>query len=379
MPDNQLKKYDVAVIGGGIVGLAMAYTAAQKGQSVVLFERHPEAIGASIRNFGLIWPVGQAPDKLDRALRARAVWQELQQKAGFWAAQTGSLHLAYHADEMAVIAEFAETASQHGYTVEVLSPDATLRHSAWVRPAGLQGALYSKTEINVDPRQAITAIHRYLRETMGVVIQYNSVIAAVDYPRLHAGAHTWEAERIFVCTGADFETLYPEIFAASGITKCKLQMLRTPPQSAGWSLGPSLCAGLTLQHYDAFAQCASLQPLKRRFEQEMPEYLAWGIHVLVSQTATGEITLGDSHEYGLHLSPFDQKHLNDRILEYLHTFTQLPDYQIAETWHGIYPKLKGATEFIAHPSPGVTIVNGLSGAGMTMSFGLAQEIVEGKL
>lgn len=109
MLDNQLKKYDVAVIGGGIVGLAMAYTVAQKGLSVVLFERHPQAIGASIRNFGLIWPVGQAPDKLDRALRARAVWQELQQKAGFWAVPTGSLHLAYHADEMAVIEEFTDT------------------------------------------------------------------------------------------------------------------------------------------------------------------------------------------------------------------------------------------------------------------------------
>lgn len=151
-------------------------------------------------------------------------------------------------------------------------------------------------------------------------------------------------------------------------------MMRTLPQPGGWSLGPTLCAGLTLQHYESFAHCRSLQTLKERYAAEMPEYNEWGIHVLVSQTSLGEITLGDSHEYGLHLSPFDKELVNRLILKYLKPMAEFPNMEIAETWHGIYPKLPGKTEFIAEPEENVTIVNGLGGAGMTLSFGLAQEL-----
>jgi hypothetical protein len=46
---------------------------------------------------------------------------------------------------------------------------------------------------------------------------------------------------------------------------------------------------------------------------------------------------------------------------------------IALAWH--ISELPGKTEFIAYPEKMVTIVNGLSGAGMTLSFGLAEELV----
>jgi glycine/D-amino acid oxidase-like deaminating enzyme len=74
------------------------------------------------------------------------------------------------------------------------------------------------------------------------------------------------------------------------------------------------------------------------------------------------------------VQPFDRQDINDHILQYLHSFAHFPDVQIAETWHGIYPKLlSGAPYFIHEAAPAVRIVNGLGGAGMTMSFGLAQK------
>jgi D-hydroxyproline dehydrogenase subunit beta len=180
---------------------------------------------------------------------------------------------------------------------------------------------------------------------------------------------------VYICGGQDFETLYPKVFAESGITRCKLQMMRTGAQPGQWQLGPSLCAGLTLRHYDNFAQCPSLERVSARYDAENPLFKQWGIHVLLSQNAAGELIIGDSHEYGWDVSPFDREEINREILKYLDTFAQFPDPQIVETWHGIYPKIPGQTALVHTVDPDVWVVNGLSGAGMTLSFGLAHEIV----
>jgi FAD dependent oxidoreductase TIGR03364 len=227
----------------------------------------------------------------------------------------------------------------------------------------------------VDPREAIRRIPHWLATEFGVQLRFGQAVLGINAPALHTATETWRANHIFVCTGADFEMLYPEVFAGSGITKCKLQMMRTAPQPDEWQLGPNLCAGLTLTHYDSFKACKALAALEQRVIEEMPFYVEHGIHVLLSQTRLGELTIGDSHHYGLTLDPFDREDINAAINNYLRTFAVAPSFGIAERWNGVYPKLKGKTEFIAQPEKGVTVVNGLGGAGMTLSFGLAEEVL----
>ncbi|MBC8111917.1 MAG: TIGR03364 family FAD-dependent oxidoreductase, partial [Verrucomicrobia bacterium] len=354
-------KTEIAIAGAGIVGLAMAYTAARQGLKVTVFERSSRAVGASIRNFGMIWPIGQTAGKMyARAIKSRATYLELAPKAGFWLAENGSLHLAHHADEMAVLEEFVATAPENEYKTTLLTgKHKIVNKSAAVKTENLLGALWSETELNVDSREVIAKLPAFLEKEYGVEFHFDTGITDVSMPYFKAGDQTWTAEKLFICSGADFETLYPQVFTQAPITKCKLQMMRTVPQVDNWRIGASLCGGLTLLHYSSFKHCQSLQALNQRIEQTMPDYKKFGIHVLVSQNGLGEVILGDSHEYGQTPDPFDKDEIDQLVLKYLDTFAYFPQPHIAARWHGIYPKLTdGSTDFVHEPEKDVLIING---------------------
>lgn len=365
------------VIGAGIVGLATARALATRGYQVTVIERSSQAVGASIRNFGMVWPIGQPEGTLyERALHAKSIWKEVLAGAKCWSQEAGSLHMAYQQDELEVIQQFVEVSAYR--PVSFLNAEQTLAKSPAVNPDGLLGSLYSADEMIVDPREAIAAIPGYLSAALGVTFIWNTAISKVAYPAVFSGSKSWSADEIFVCSGQDFETLYPEQFSAAPLTKCKLQMMRLEAQPDDWRIGPALCGGLSFIHYHGFKAAASLPGLKARYESEYAEYLKWGIHVMASQNGLGEITVGDSHEYALTFDPFDREFINTMILDYLGAFAQFKSPKVFQSWHGIYPKMtNGATEIVLKPESGVTIINGLGGNGMTLSFGLCDEVVGG--
>ncbi len=365
------------VIGAGIVGLATARALAKRGYQVTVIERSSKAVGASIRNFGMVWPIGQPEGALyERALHAKSIWKEMLAGAKCWSQEAGSLHMAYQQDELEVIQQFVEVSPYR--PVSFLNAEETLAKSPAVNPDGLLGSLYSADEMIVDPREAIAAIPGYLQAALGVTFIWNTAISKVAYPAVFSGEKSWSADEIFVCSGQDFETLYPEQFSSAPLTKCKLQMMRLEAQPDDWRIGPALCGGLSFIHYHGFKAAASLPGLKARYESEYAEYLKWGIHVMASQNGMGEITVGDSHEYALTFDPFDREFINTMILDYLGTFAQFKSPKVFQSWHGIYPKMtNGATEIVIKPESGVTIINGLGGNGMTLSFGLCDEVVGG--
>jgi FAD dependent oxidoreductase TIGR03364 len=372
---TETHRADVAVVGGGIVGLAFAWEAARRGRSVVLFDRTVRPQGASVRNFGMIWPIGQAPGAdYARALRSRARWLELKARAGLWVAECGALHAVYHDDEDAVIREFATTAPGLGVTCEYIAPRETAQRFPVVNPNGLKGALYSPTELALNPPDAVARLPRYLAEVHGVHLRLGTAVTGIEMPRVRtAGGETWRADRVFVCSGTDFETLFPATFAASGIRRCKLQMMKTRPQPGGWRLGPHLAGGLTLCHYKAFEVCRTLTAVRARVSATMPEYVKYGIHVMAAQHNGGEVVIGDSHEYDADIDPFDKPRIDELVLDYLRGLVRLPDWHIAARWHGVYAKHPTRLFVTVEPQPGCVIAVAPGGAGMTLSFGLAED------
>ncbi len=375
-----VSRYDDAVVGAGIIGLAHAYHLARRGRSVIVFERGARATGASIRNFGMLWPIGQPAGPTYRvALRSLELWRVVLAAAGFWHAASGSLHLAYREDEEQVLREFANGAREPDVVCELLGPKEVLERSPAVNPNGLRAGLSSPTEIGVDSREVVAGLPAFLHDTLGVTFAFNHAVTSFDAPRIRAGGSDWSADRLWVCAGDDFQSLFPEAFRTSGLSRCKLQMMRSEPTDTDCRLGPMLAAGLTLRHYRAFERCPSQPALRARVAAENPEFDRYGIHVMAAQNGRSEIVIGDSHEYDDRIEPFDKACIDRLILDYLATFLAVPNLRIAQRWHGTYARHPSEPYLVAHPSAGVTAVTVTGGLGMTLSFGLAERIVDNVL
>jgi D-hydroxyproline dehydrogenase subunit beta len=229
----------------------------------------------------------------------------------------------------------------------------------------------------VSPRSVLTSLPAWLAREHRIHFELETLIQRVESPQLVASdGRTWRARRILVCGGADLQTLFPAELARAGLRRCKLQMLKTGAQPAGWRIGPHLAGGLTLRHYANFADCQSLVALRERIATETPELDRYGIHVMAAQNAQGEVVLGDSHEYDEAIDPFDKEEIHQLMLRELHRLIRLPSWEITERWHGIYAKHRTDRITMVEPQPGVQLLTGVGGAGMTLAFGLAEEFWE---
>ena len=365
----------IAIVGGGIVGLAHAYWAQKSGHQVILFERNSKAHGASVRNFGLIWPIGQKEGKNRRlALDSRNTWIELSEKAGFWLNQNGSLHLAYQPLEWEVLNQFVQNTPSASY--DLLETSKLISRSPYLNTQNLIGGLVSETECTVNPREALQKLADYLNSLPKVSIFYEEVVLDINATHITTSRRKEPMDLAIVCSGIDYQTLFQDFFEKEPLTKCKLQMMKgvgTPELP----LGPTLCGGLTLLHYQSFHRCPSLSLLNENISKEWTGYQELGIHVMLAQHDQFELIIGDSHQYGSEISPFDNQKIDDMILDYLNSFARLPGLEIIERWHGVYSKTTDGTNYIrVKPANNVTVVTGLGGAGMTLSFGIAKETIK---
>ena len=365
------------VVGAGILGMATARALAINGYAVKVIERSQFSIGASIRNFGMLWPIGQPDGQLyDRAIRSREIWKEYLNSSSIPFNSCGSLHLAYSKQEWDVLEELSTVFQDSGRPVNLITPEQIGNRFDGIKQTNLKGGLFSNDEVIIDPREGIRNLPLYLNQKFGIEFIWGTAISRVKPGSVFSGITRFDADLIFICSGADFEILYPEVFNQQKITKCKLQMMRFVSDKPNYNLGTSICGGLSLLHYKSFTASTALGILKAKLQNELPEHLKWGIHVMVAQNMQGELTVGDSHEYGLDFDPFDKHLINQLILDYLKNMVHIDQWRLIESWNGIYPKMtNGKTDLHIEVENGVHILNGIGGNGMTLSFGLAEEVI----
>src|SRR5262249_30244813 len=153
-PDLSSGRVDLAVVGGGIVGLAHAVEAVERGLTVAVVEQDLHPFGASIRNFGHVFVSAQGGEVLDLALETPERGRRRSAVGGFRVVEAGTVLVARLPEELEVIAEFVDGA---GAGTSMLS--ALEAHElAPVTPVGVLGALWTPLDLRVDPRAAVPAI-----------------------------------------------------------------------------------------------------------------------------------------------------------------------------------------------------------------------------
>ncbi len=369
--------YDLIIVGSGIAGLAFALTAVEQQQKVLVIEKNDAPTGASIRNFGMVLPLGMpSGNALNRAIKSRDKWLDYAKKANFWANPCGMLMAAHHDDEMTAMEEFHNGHSLPPYRTRLLNPDQAQVICPGVNPKGLIGGLLSQTEVQINPQQAIHQLTHYLAKQDNCEQRFSTRVLQIHSndqgAQVVTTTETFQARKVICCPGHEFNELIP-VEDERKPAICKLQMMRTVRQKQNWAFGSMLSTGLSMLHYPAFDHVESLSAVKERVEYDYPEFQEHGIHILAAQNQVGEITLGDSHHYGDNPDPFINQHVNELILNYAKKVLQLHSWEIKEQWIGIYSKAQEDHVYWTEPQDHVFLVTGLGGTGMSTSFAIAEE------
>ena len=366
------KVYDLAVIGGGIVGLAHAITAARRGQRVVLIERERRANGASIRNFGFVTVTGQERgESWALARRTRDVWAEIAPLAGITVEHRG-LYVSARSDEaMAVIEAFLAT--EMGDGCQQITADAFRAATGGLGSADLLGALYSPHELRMESRDAIPLLTRWAMDHLGIDILTETVAFSSLPPILHTSRGTIAAAQVVVCPGDDFSTLWPDRIAAYNLRRCRLSMLRLA--DPGIRLPGALMSDLSLTRYAGYAALPQAAALKAKLVAEQPRHYANGVHLIVAQGSDGTLIVGDSHHYDDLPGPFAPASAEHDILDEYVRATGRPAPAVIERWVGTYASADDRTHLIDTPADDVRLVIVTGGTGASTSFGIAEKVL----
>lgn len=249
MSDSNGSVVDVAVIGGGIVGLAVAWRARANGMSVLLLEREETGCGASRVAAGMLAPVAEVEygehgrRSLDLALRAAQVWPafagELERASGLTVGlmNAGTLMVAHDDDDARELERQLEFRSALGLRARKLRASQARELEPALAPT-IRLALEVPDDHSVDPRLVLGALRVACRQS-GVELREHAAVTGLALDSvaqrvtgvLLPDGEVVLAHKVVVAAGAwssGLEGLPPEVGVPVRPVKGQILRLRDP-------------------------------------------------------------------------------------------------------------------------------------------------------
>lgn len=150
--------YDAIIVGGGVIGCAIAYYMTQEGAKVLLLEQERVAAGASSAAAGMLGAQAELIESrplLELALRSRSMFPAVAEQLKAWSGidiglqRKGLLRVARTAQEAAVLKAAAAEQQQLGEQADWLTP-VEARHLEPHLSPDMQGALHIEEDGQVS-------------------------------------------------------------------------------------------------------------------------------------------------------------------------------------------------------------------------------------
>lgn len=168
--------YDLAIIGGGILGSAAACRAAEGGMRTIVIEQQTLGSGASGVNAGTLSLQIKRVKLMPYAIKGHELWERAGERVGFH--KTGGITLAFNQREADLLNERMALKREAGAPIELISP---------ARVAELEPNLSRKVvaaswcaEDGYANASLSGAYYRALLEAAGVEIRERTPVTAIE-------------------------------------------------------------------------------------------------------------------------------------------------------------------------------------------------------
>ncbi len=378
------RKFDLIVVGAGVLGTFHTYHAAALGKKVLHIEKDQYPVNATVRNFGQVVPSGMPSSWFQYGVYSTQLYNKIQSEFDISIRNNGSVYIASDEAEQQLIHELRRIMDDRGYEAHLLTQQQCIEKWPALKASYCREGLFFPQEVSAEPSTMIHRLIEYCRiKFPNLTYKPSTTIinCHISGDEVRVVTHKSEvfiADKVIICNGGEFKILFPDLFRDSGIEISKLQMLRTMPMPEV-GLEGNILTGLTIRRYESFSECPSFASLQT--PEHLQELKRWGIHILFKKASDGSIIIGDSHEYAgvneMDDLGFELKHhVNQLMFKEAQKIVSFDVTAIASTWAGFYAQHPEKDIVEIDIENKIHIRTAIGGKGMTSSAGYAQKSIQ---